>query len=30
MESVEGDDFTSNFSSEKEFAPPQDEGLNEP
>jgi len=30
MEDVEGDEFTSNFSSEEEFTIPQDEGLNEP
>jgi hypothetical protein len=29
-EDVEGDEFTSNSSSEEEFATPQDEGLNEP
>jgi len=29
-ECVEGDESTSNSSSEKEFATPQDEGLNEP
>jgi hypothetical protein len=27
---VEGDESTSNSSSEKEFVTPQDEGLNEP
>ncbi len=29
-EGMEGDGSTSKFSSEKEFATPQDEGLNEP
>ncbi len=29
-EDVEGDESTSNSSSEEEFAAPQDEGLNEP
>jgi hypothetical protein len=29
-EDVEGDEFTSNSSLEKEFATPQNEGLNEP
>jgi len=27
---VEGDESTSNFSLEEEFATPQDQGLNEP
>jgi len=30
VEDVEGDEFTSNYSSEEEFAAPQDDGLNEP
>ncbi len=30
VEGVEGDESTSNSSSEEEFATPQDEGLNEP
>jgi hypothetical protein len=30
VEDVEGDESTSNFLSEEEFATPQDEGLNEP
>ncbi len=30
IEDVENDESTSNFSSEKEFVPTQDEGLNEP
>jgi hypothetical protein len=29
-EDVEGDESTTNSSSEEEFAPSQDEGLNEP
>jgi hypothetical protein len=29
-EDVEGDESTSNSSLKEEFAPPQDEGLNEP
>ncbi len=29
-EDVEGDESTSNFSSEEEFTTPQNEGLNEP
>jgi hypothetical protein len=27
---VKGDEFTSNYFSKKKFAPPQNEGLNEP
>ncbi len=30
VKDVEGDEFTSNFFSEEEFATPQEEGLNEP
>jgi hypothetical protein len=30
VEGMEGDESTSNSSSEEEFATPQDEGLNEP
>jgi hypothetical protein len=30
VEDMEGDESTSNSSSKDEFAPPQDEGLNEP
>jgi hypothetical protein len=29
-EDMEGDESTSNYFSEEEFATPQDEGLNEP
>jgi hypothetical protein len=30
IEGMEGDEYTSNSSSEKEFATPRNEGLNEP